>query len=239
MNTLLAPVDLGQHALHLGIVDAAHLVLVPEVAHRALVVQHREALAVERDVRRRRGRASWIAHGVRLVRRIGARHAGRRIERVVARPFGHRRQVVQRCASMCGRWSKRSAFIGLILLGCGGGAQHGGGDAPERGVELAIHVGTSWRRNPPVRAPSGWPARAARGLRRRHSRSVAANRASGPLRPPNHGRSAERLRICQGRVGESRPWPSLLDRCSCASSVPWPRCRQRILYQPSHEPKSC
>ena len=45
---------LGQHPLDLGVVDPPHLVLVPEILHRALVVQHGEALAIQRDIRRRR-----------------------------------------------------------------------------------------------------------------------------------------------------------------------------------------
>ena len=43
--------DLGDEALRLRVVDPPHLVVVPEVAHRAVLLDEREALPVELDFR--------------------------------------------------------------------------------------------------------------------------------------------------------------------------------------------
>ena len=86
---------LGENTLDLGVVHPAHLVFVPEILHRARCVQHREPLAIQRNVRG--GRAHIVdRHGVLLALHVRPRHPRRRFERVVARAFRHRGQVIQR-----------------------------------------------------------------------------------------------------------------------------------------------
>ena len=142
---------LRHHALHLGIIHPPHLVLVPEVADRALVVQYREALAVERDVGDDRTNVMY-RHGVRFALRVRTRHAGRRIEGIVARPFGHRREVVQRCLDV----RQVVEAVGVhrsMLLGLRGGRQPSTAAARARTVWPARDTHRmSWRRNPPAHA---------------------------------------------------------------------------------------
>ena len=89
----VGPGCLLQDPLDLRVVDAAHLFVVEEVAHRAPVVHQGKAVGIERHLA-----GDWAGvvdgHLVRLMVRIAARHAGRRLERVVARPLGHRHEVV-------------------------------------------------------------------------------------------------------------------------------------------------
>src|SRR5262249_5669459 len=142
------------HAFHFRVVDAPHLVLVPEIPYRTLVVQDGKPLLVEGDIRLDR---ADIVNGnhVRLALRVRARYAGRRIERVVARPPGHRGQVIQH------RVDTRQ------LLDTGGVHRFPPLSAAARRARTVwqargIHQHW-WRRNPPARARSGWPTPAARG----------------------------------------------------------------------------
>ncbi len=82
-----------QDLLHFGVVDTLHLFVVEEVAHRAPVIHQGKAVGIERHLA---GNRAGVVdrHLVCLVVRVAARHAGRRLERVVARPIGHGHEVV-------------------------------------------------------------------------------------------------------------------------------------------------
>ncbi len=79
--------------LDLGVVDAPDFLVVEEVAHRALVLRQGKAIGVERHIARD-GARIVDRHLVGLVDAVAARHAGRRLEGVVARPLRHRREIV-------------------------------------------------------------------------------------------------------------------------------------------------
>jgi hypothetical protein len=87
---------LGDQSFSLRIIDPPNLVLVVEILHRAGVPQQLKPLSIERGVRRGRpGVVYW--HLVRLVDRVRARYARRRIEGVVTRTFRHLTQIAQIC----------------------------------------------------------------------------------------------------------------------------------------------
>ncbi len=89
----IGPGCLLQYPLDFRVVDALHLLVVEEIAHRAPVINQGKAVGIERHLAG--DRAGVVdRHLVRLMVRVAARHAGRRLERVVARPLGHRHEVV-------------------------------------------------------------------------------------------------------------------------------------------------
>ena len=77
----------------LRVIDPAHLLIVEEVLHGAAVLYQGEPVGIERYMA---GDGSRVAdlHRVRFMLGIGARHAGRRLERVVARSLRHRNEIV-------------------------------------------------------------------------------------------------------------------------------------------------
>ena len=86
--------DVGNKALGLGIVDLAHLVIVPEIADRTALLDEGETLRVEPDLVRNRPHIVDM-HPVRLMHHVRRRVAGTRLIGVIARPLRHRHDVVQ------------------------------------------------------------------------------------------------------------------------------------------------
>ena len=89
----VGPGRLLQNSLDFRVVDAAHLLVVEEVAHGALVVHQGKAVGIERHLTGNRP-CVMDRHLVRFVVRIAARHPRRRLKGIVARPLGHRHEVV-------------------------------------------------------------------------------------------------------------------------------------------------
>ena len=86
--------QLGDKALGLGVIDPAHLVVVPEVADRGALIDERKALPVEVDFRPDRPHVADVDL-VRVGRHVRAEFAGLGLIGVIARPLGHRLQIIQ------------------------------------------------------------------------------------------------------------------------------------------------
>ena len=86
--------NVGDEALGLGVIDLTHLVIVPEIAHRAALLDQREPLVVEPDFVRNRPHVV-DPHHMRLVNHVGRRIGRAGLVGVIARPFGHRHDVIQ------------------------------------------------------------------------------------------------------------------------------------------------
>jgi hypothetical protein len=84
----------GDEALGPGVIDPAQLVLVIKVADGALVLDHSETFAVERQTWRYRPGVIGL-DAVRLGHAGRTPHAGRWIVGQIHRPFRHRREVVE------------------------------------------------------------------------------------------------------------------------------------------------
>jgi hypothetical protein len=86
--------DFGDEPLGFGVIDPAQFILVIKVADRAVVLDHSETFAVERQAPRQ-----WPGvvdhHAVRLGLASRTRHAGRWIVSEIDRSFRHRREVVE------------------------------------------------------------------------------------------------------------------------------------------------
>jgi hypothetical protein len=87
------PRHLGDEPLGLGEIDLVNFVFVPEVAHCGALLDERETVPLEGDVRRNRPHIV-NAHRVRLVRHIG-RRIGAGVIGEIARPLGHRHEIIE------------------------------------------------------------------------------------------------------------------------------------------------
>ncbi len=115
---------LRDKALRLGVVDPAHLVLVPEIAHCAALLDKGEALAIERDFGLDRPHIV-DAHQMRLVHHVRAHLAGLRVVGVIARPLGHWHEVVQLGLDVTAACHKL-VIARILLVAAVGAAQNGG-----------------------------------------------------------------------------------------------------------------
>src|SRR6201999_3117275 len=76
----------GDSRLRLWVIDLANLVVIPEIVYGGLVLQEREAFAVERELRRDRARVV-DRQRMAFMCCVGSRHTWWRLESVVARPL--------------------------------------------------------------------------------------------------------------------------------------------------------
>src|SRR3984893_7198157 len=184
---------LGDEALGLRDINLVHFVLIPEVAHRGALLDERETLTVERDFVRYRPHIV-NAHSVRLMRHV-RRRIGAGVIGEIARPLGHRDEIVQlaldKAQSVRGRH-------GLLLLWSSGNC----GWVIGRWLSTTIRLWRYSRQNGLLlrNSASAWVSPISRSIlwsslassarswaRRRHSRRVANTRPAIPV-PPRRSR---------------------------------------------------